>query len=149
MRKFFILVACLFFIGCAGMQIAPEREMSYQKTYDIPNMSKSAIYDKALFWMAETFVSSKRVIELKDKENGKIIGNGITSIHAGLGVYSDYGYTMIIDTKDNRVKLTYKNLQHVDGTGILAGRLKKVKLKLEALSNDLYNYLLTQEKSDW
>ncbi len=56
----------------------------------IDSSSKDEIYLKAREWVAKTYNSSKSVIEIEDKENGKIIGNGICS--AGYNTLSGGNY---------------------------------------------------------
>jgi len=46
-----------------------------QKVHEI-DLTKNEIYDLSLEWMARTFFDNKEVVEIKDKENGKIIGKG-------------------------------------------------------------------------
>ena len=73
----------MYFIGialasCASVPVAPVEERSVQKVHDV-DLTQNEIYDISLEWMARTFFDSKEVIELKDKDNGKIIGKGIVT----------------------------------------------------------------------
>lgn len=79
---------------------------------EVPGLKKNQIYDKTLAWMAENFRSSKSVIELKDRENGKIIGQAIGNVSDPIPMYDRaYGYTLIIDIKDYKIKVTFKNFR--------------------------------------
>lgn len=65
------------------------------------------------------FVSAKGVIEVEDKDAGLLIGNSMTSYSKGGMSYSAYDsnlkYTLKIQIKDNRFKVSVTNFQH-DGT---------------------------------
>jgi hypothetical protein len=83
-------------VGCAGLEIVPVEQRSLQCIHEV-NMSKDQIFDKSLEWMAQTYVDSKEVIEIKDKENGKIIGKGLTRILINGISTLPCRYTFIID----------------------------------------------------
>ncbi len=135
--------------GCAGMETIPEAQRSHEQTYDVPGLNKDQLFDKTLAWMAETFVSSKAVIELKDKENGKIIGNGVTSIFNGLITF-DVSYTLIIDIKNNKIRMTFKNLQAKD-IGPITTKLvmDKCLIEFQKLGDKLIFYLSQTENKNW
>jgi len=50
----------------------------YSEVVSLPNYSKDELFLKAQEWAVKTFVSSKQVVEVKDKEAGKIIAKAYT-----------------------------------------------------------------------
>ncbi|MBN1404781.1 MAG: DUF4468 domain-containing protein [Opitutales bacterium] len=44
---------------------------------ELDGMTRNEIFDGVELWIAENFTSSKAVIDLKNKEQGVIIGNGV------------------------------------------------------------------------
>ena len=146
-------IIVISFIGCASLGEVPEEERTFQKIYDL-EMSKNEIYDKSLYWMAETFVDSKAVIEVRDKENGKIIGKGIMKYFI-LGVKKLVRYTMIIDIKEDKLRLTFKDYvafygeynQHTTSDVTLI--IKRIQEHLEIISEDLYTYLQEAKTEEW
>jgi len=103
---FTIIISCF---GCAGMQIVPVEERLLKTVHKI-NLTKDEIFSKCFEWMAQTFS-----IELKDKENGKIVGKGITSFSGGPAIFPCH-FSMIVDIKDNRYRATYNNFIGMFGT---------------------------------
>ncbi len=154
MKKYiFLLVGLLFLFNCAGYQRIPPEEAQLQKIYELQGMTKDVIFDKTIAWMAETFVSSKNVIELKDKENGKIIGKGVMRKTQMVG--HSCTFTMIIDIKHSRIRITLKNLRAMLGEDLRTTRpmqyryeMDPMKPKLAELCDNLYHYLKNQ-KADW
>jgi len=154
-RFIIILLGLLLLFNCASMQKVPPEETQLQKIYELQGMTKYVIFDRILAWIAETCISSKSFVEFKDKENGKIIGKGVTSFLSGNGrggiVEIPCRYTMIIDIKDNKIRLTYKNFIAMYGKNyrtIYRTRpaqykieIEPVKKKLTVLSDNLYNSL--------
>lgn len=150
-----LFVLFISFIGCVSLVQVPQSERIYRKVYNV-NLSKNEIYDKTLDWMAKTFVSSKKVIELKDKKRGKIIGNGSTKVHLGLGVYVPATYTITIQIKNKKVRLTYNNFVAYTGEFhnrpepiVYDGPINELKEKFKNLSDDYYKYLSYSQEETW
>jgi hypothetical protein len=111
---FTVILALL--LGCAGQQRAPAEEQNYQKVFEV-NLSKQKIYEETLQWMAESFVSSKAVIEYKNEKEGTIIGNGGVEIY--VAIYRGYlGYTLKIEIKDKKYRVTTCCFRKADSTTI-------------------------------
>lgn len=85
----------------------------YQKVevVEIENMDKGHIYNKVLEWLVINYKSANDVIQLKDKEVGKVIvkGNFSTSMYMKQGWVR---HTLILDIKDNKYRYTYSNLSY-------------------------------------
>lgn len=78
----------------------------YEQVVDVPDKSKNQLFSNAKVWMANTFVSSKDVIQSEDKEAGDIIGKGFTKVYFKSIVTierNDY-FTIQIDVKDNKYR---------------------------------------------
>lgn len=120
------------------------------------NLSKNDIYNGTLLWLAETFKSSKSVIELKDKELGKIIGNIALDLNIDrLGiwpVYQTYEFSLKIDIKDNKYRLTFTNVNDVSlfkkGEYYDPFYGNQAQKELSKLSEDLAKYLSNYKPND-
>ena len=145
--------------SCASMPVAPMEDRSLQKVHDI-DMTKNEIYDISLEWMARTFFDNKEVIELKDKDNGKIIGKGITTFNGKIGWFSaniPCRFTLIVEAKDNKYRTTYNNLVGLYGESQTRPEpleqkeyVDAVKAKLAVIDEDLYSYLKKYKSNvDW
>jgi hypothetical protein len=141
------------------MPIAPIEERSMQKVHDI-DVTKNEIYDASLEWMAQTLSGPREVIELKDKDNGKIIGKGITSFRGKIGIGSTNvlcRFTLIVEAKDNKYRTTYNNFVGLWGESYNRPEpvdkkeyIDSVKAKLALLDEDLYNYLKkSKSNTNW
>jgi hypothetical protein len=132
------------------MPVAPMEDRSMQKVHDI-DLTKNEIYDTSLEWMAQTLSGPREVIELKDKDNGKIIGKGITSFRGKVGFGSTNvlcRFTLTVEAKDNKYRTTYSNFVSLWGESYSRPEpleqkeyLDAVKSKLTRIDDDLYNYL--------
>ena len=158
MKKFFTLSIIIFFIGCAAMTKVDvsEEDLRVQRVLEV-ELNKGEIYSSSLQWMAKKFVDSKEVIEVKDAENGRIIGKGITHF-TNIIVKIPCRYTITIEAKDGKARVTMENFTGLWGEyhnqpralGVHMGEskmLEEVKINLNALADDLYNHL-TKSKSD-
>ncbi len=130
-----------------------------QKVRDI-DLTKNEIYDLSLEWVAKTFIDSREVIELKDKDNGKVIGKGLTSIRGKIGWFSadiPCRFTLIVEAKDNKYRTTYANFISLLGENqtrveplVQQNYVDAVREKLALLDDDLYSYLMkSKSKTDW
>jgi hypothetical protein len=147
---FLCVLSVIALASCASVPVAPVEDRSMQYVHDI-DLTKNEIYDISLEWMARTFFDTREVIELKDKENGKIIGKGITFFRGKIGWFSadiPCRFTMIIEAKDNKYRATYNNFVGLYGENYSRPEpleqkkyVDAVKAKLAAIDDDLYSYL--------
>lgn len=151
-----ISICFLIFIGCAGMQPATESERNIVYTVDVPNSSKDEIYLSVRKWIAQTFRSAKAVIELDDPDSGTLIGNGTVQEPCDACLYSvaDVLFTMQIDVKDNKFRISFSNLQRRSSEGskqiITQYSLEKTKPKLLSFGDDIAAFINKDKKSsDW
>ena len=114
----------------------------------------------SLEWMARTFFDSKEVIDLKDKDNGKIIGKGIVTFKGKIGWFSaniPCRFTLIVEAKDNKYRTTYNNLVGLWGESYSRPEpleqkeyVDAVKAKLAIIDEDLYSYLKkSKSNANW
>lgn len=59
---------------------------------------KDELYSTTLEWFAKTYNSGKDVIQLQDKDNGKIIGNGAITVH------TTQRYKLSFEEQETKVK---------------------------------------------
>jgi hypothetical protein len=114
---FFSIMALLIILsGCTGMQPVTEKDTSFSRIVNIPGIKKDKIYGQAKIWVAENFRSAKAVTEYDDKEKGTIIGNGNMKYPCeGIECIAKNDwrvhFTMRVDTKDEKFRLTFTNLR--------------------------------------
>ena len=153
--KNILLLCCLTIlsIGCIPSQAAPDgEELAY--VHEFPNMTKDQIYDKSLMWLVETFGDSKSVIEIKDKDAGRIMGKGLSTI-MDLIIARYFKYTILIEVKEGRARVQFKNLHGHDVPGVagavlgMLSHLKKAKSKLEALNGSYRQYMTSKSDNNW
>ncbi len=149
-----MLLAMVVLTGCAGVQTVNTEDMQMQRIIDVPNTSKSILYDRSRMWYAAAFNSAKSVIEYEDKNNGTIMGNGYVSIIADLVAERQLAISISTELKDNKARITLqgKHLYNPQwgNLGVQQRYWESFKLKLDALMSDYTNYISVtkQVKSD-
>jgi hypothetical protein len=134
-------------------------ERSMQKVHEI-DLTKNEIYDVSLEWMARTFFDNKEVIEIKDRENGKIISKGIVMFKGKIGWFSadiPCRFTMTLEAKDSKYRTTYNNFVALHGESQSRpvpleekAHVDAVKAKLAVVDEDLFGYLKKSKSNpDW
>lgn len=160
--------AVSMFSGCmTGPQheLVSDSEKVYEKVISVPGVSSDDIYSSTRTWLAENFVSSKAVIEYANKEEGVVIGNGITEIPCAdseCWIYKSKKakFSMRIDIKDERYKSKFFNLEvYVRGSDymkagyyeyVTKSELDRLKVKFDDLNQSLKSHIERKEKnSDW
>ncbi|QNL51088.1 DUF4468 domain-containing protein [Olivibacter sp. SDN3] len=107
---FFLLVIS----KCFAQNIPPfvydgDDRIVYEQEMDCENLSKEQMYNQALTWIADTFESSKYVIEKQAETSGSIIGSAKRSFSFPSGVttaYYEVNFYFQLDVKDQQ--LTYR-----------------------------------------
>jgi Domain of unknown function (DUF4468) with TBP-like fold len=117
------------------------------KLIDSVEGSQATMFSKAMEWMANTYKSSKSVIEFSDKESGKIVGKAIIFCDgkSSLGMTpcenATISYTITITVRDGKYKCEIVDLYH---KGCDAGKyitqsaysLNKTESKYNAWNNE-------------
>lgn len=103
----------------------PLKEVS--EVVELPNMAQKQIYDASKIWMAKAFKSSNAVIQYEDTSTGTIIGKGNMQ-YPCKGTWSCMAnannlllFTVKIDTKDNKARLTFNDLLLKTKGGVTGG----------------------------
>ena len=158
MKKNILLTLIGFFLMFGLMPTAHSQEASgkFQEVYKVPGMSKDQIYTQALTWTADSFADAKEVIQMKDRDAGRIVGKGVTYYkqRGSFMANTPAEFTMIIECKDGRYRVTFKDFFALSS---IAGRLKvtnssylnQLHEKCRSLAADLYTYMKKASKDDW
>jgi hypothetical protein len=143
----------LLILGCATTIPTLERQQSLERIKEFPGLSKTDLYTRSLDWVARSFKSANDVIQLKDPENGRIIGQGLGSATFDLGLFKrHFRYTMIIDVKDGKMRVSYENIRS-EQVGEVGGpdmnsQWKTVEKYFDDLSADLFASITAAEKKE-
>jgi hypothetical protein len=94
-----------------------EGKITYEQVVRVDSAtSQSDLFARSREWFAKTYRSANNVIQLEDKENGKIVGKGVFSVTGkSMGTTYDSGiinYTITVQAKDGRYKYTLENFYH-------------------------------------
>lgn len=156
MKKFTSIFIIILLMGCAGADLIPEDQRDLMRIIDLPGMKKNIIYDKTIIWIAENYKSAKAVLELQDKVNGKIVGNGSTIFEMGMGMTGRCTYKFSIDIKDNKIKIIYRNFHGFFGNDDSTGRelryqgeIESVKKNVNLSIDSLISFLQNKKSNDW
>lgn len=87
----------------------------FQKV-DTIDGTKDQLFVKANEWVAQSFNDAKSVIQMHDKEAGKIIAKGVMQSTSSMGAMIGSGtyyisYTLSITTKDGRYKIVLSDFR--------------------------------------
>jgi hypothetical protein len=109
MRYILIVYTILFSMNALG-----QNKFEFTKIDSIP-ASKNELYIRAKTWMSNFYRSSKSVIEMDDKDAGRIIGKAVIPweyvfLHEGCTTYIHY--TITIDVRENKVRLVLSDFYH-------------------------------------
>jgi hypothetical protein len=93
-------------------------KITYSEIIQVDSVNSQELYVRAHAWFAHTFISAQNVIQLDDKEAGRIIGKGTFAVadnveNPGLmnvHVSGTVDFTIEIQTKDGRYKYIFTNL---------------------------------------
>ena len=144
MKKLF-LVLCLFVSNFLIAQELPKDSVTGKYTFQgivkVDSVSKNELYSRAREWISKSFVSANNVIQMDDKELGKIIGKGKTQNYY-FGIGSDMGsilFTISIQVKDNKFKYTITDFIHTwEGTEFTKNRNRNLE------DNEMRSFTLTK-----
>lgn len=119
-----IILTCIFALTAC----APKRKLIVKEDYPNPfefelidtlTGNKDEIYVKAHEWISKTYGSAKTVIDMQDKQAGKLVGKALTtvtissqSIYGRLAHEDEVTYIMTIDVKDGRYRCVISHFNH-------------------------------------
>lgn len=172
MKKYFslfLLMSFMFIISAPAVYgDASEEEQDndapfvYEKVTSI-DMNKAEIILHSSAFIAERFTSAKSVIQLKDTDLGKLVGN-VVLMNSDAGFFDAFqgiNGKLIIDSKDGKYRLQVTNIYGVGKNGVTAAfsqlegpnryRIEPMaKSVLNSFSADLRAYLLKAKAgSNW
>ncbi len=103
--------------------------LSWQRVVEVPG-SPDDLYTRARLWFAESFVDSDSVLEIEDKGERLLLGKGRvqfanTAVLLGSGGLDGFvRFTIRVETKDQRYRVTISNLVHEPSSGLSIGQLR-------------------------
>jgi len=90
--------------------------ITFSTVTPVEGVDKNELHLRAHDWIIKSFNSPKDVIQLSDKDAGKIVCKTYTTVSAGKGLFGkvtmDLFYLLTIETRDNRYKITASNFIH-------------------------------------
>jgi len=109
MKKFFTVALLLLSISSFGQTFEKSEVYVLDSTYN-----KSIIYSKCLEWIGKNFNSAQNVIQVSDKDAGKIIVKGLLLSLPKSGYFGNLShgtyFTLDIAIKDGKCKVIVSNL---------------------------------------
>ncbi|HRG19192.1 MAG TPA: DUF4468 domain-containing protein [Flavobacterium lutivivi] len=92
-------------------------KISYSEVIFVDSLaSKQELFSRAREWFAKAYKSSTNVIQMEDKESGKIVGKALMEVFSsnlGIPVEGGYmNYTISIYLKDGRYKYEITDFYH-------------------------------------
>lgn len=92
---------------------AENQQVTYQGVVEVPGASKDQLFDRALEWMAKTYQSANDVVQIKDKEQGKLLAKGGILFFTESKVPAGFVmHTQTIYVRDGRYKYVMTGFKH-------------------------------------
>lgn len=161
---FLLMTICLF--GQKQKDVTPTfpfddetKRISYAEVVLVDSsISKNELYSRGREWFAKAYKSSTDVIQMDDKESGKIVGKALMQVyHKALGGNYKSGYinyTISLYFKDGRYKYEVTNFHHTgqyvgDGNSIsdygpCEDMINTTKKTMGISYQKTFNYYLSQ-----
>lgn len=153
MKRRIIIFAAL--AASVTIQAAAQEKFRVEIIREI-EMPRDQIFDNATLWLADSFRSSKAVIELRDKELGTIIGNGALDLPIQWGARMPITFKLRVDARDNRYRLTFSDVTLVDNFGSKpiesANRTAlepRARAKFEEMAEGFHSYIAAAKQKAW
>lgn len=93
-----------------------QEPLEYDNIIEVNSIEKDKLFEVLNDWTAITFNSANDVIQLSDKDNGKLIIKGVKNYSLGRLLYNCYdgfiSFTLKIVVKDNKYRITILQLKH-------------------------------------
>jgi len=124
MKKMFFLFGLFISTHCFAQKETPNlpidsetKKINYSEVVFLDSsITKQELFSRAREWFAKAYKSSLNVVQMEDKESGKIIGKALMQVyHKALGANYPSGYinyTISIYLKDGRYKYEITNFYH-------------------------------------
>jgi hypothetical protein len=149
MKKIF-LIAFVFIYGCSAYEYITS-EQGYKEYIEQHNLTKDKAFDICIEWIAVNFRSANTVVQLKDKESGKIVVQAVGSYYYDIlkAVLINYNYTMNITIKDQKIKFEFTTHGTDNAPHPQVGDLPKILSDYEQIKNDILAALKNLKKDDF
>lgn len=96
---------------------ATTKLLTLTEVVEVPGATQAQLYSRAYEWVAKAYNSANAVVQMHDKESGKIIGKGVTRVLTRGGTELGYvRHTLSIYVKDGKYKYELTGLEHVSST---------------------------------
>ena len=116
MKKIFLIIAFLLVFPKMNAQV-----LSFTKVLPFEGKSAEDLYHYSKNWIATTFRSPSKVIQIDDAEKYYISCSGAKEYSMGKLQYACYGgwinYTIIMQARDGRIKVEFTNFTHTNKAG--------------------------------
>lgn len=126
MKKIITIIIALTFTFLASScvttmygELASEEQREAEFIYEFPSLTEEEVFLSAETWFVEMFTSSESVIELRNRESGRIAGK-YTFSYLEMPYYYIVKTTVIVDVRDNRARIIMINPLY-DTTGDFLG----------------------------
>ena len=145
----------LFLSGCIPAKVmTKEQEQSLQRIKDFSGLDKTELFKRTNNWIARNYNSANDVIQLSDPEAGQIICRGISGGTFDLGFTRYVSYTMVIDIKDERMRLSFENLLSIEHRGVNGPDMNRqysgVVRIFDELSSRIFDEIVNPSRdTDW
>lgn len=95
-------------------------KITYSGIIKVDSINSQELYLRARIWFVHSFVSAKNVIQLDEKESGRIIGKGIFDVSDNnnhnsivyVPIIGTVDFTVEIQTKDERYKYVFSDFSY-------------------------------------
>lgn len=163
--QFLTIVFFAFLLKVTGQSNPSEGKIQFTKsTYEfmlidsVKGCDKNCLYGKAKNFMISSFKSAKDVIEMDDKEMGRIVGKGSIKrpVENNFGQVISYDYIhfkITIDVKDSKFRITLTDITHEAGnyTGACNGGSlsnEKVSCGLMGMGKKYWNIIKSDTQTE-
>ena len=132
-------MSILSLVQCASFTKADPAEFDKLVAINEVDLTKDKIFDRAREWLARNYSSSKEVIELADKENGKIIGKVMKSqMYSGM-IQTYIHYTILLEIKEKKFRLKFETIYMYipnQAGGVKQFKDNRLESELEAIQEE-------------
>ena len=135
---------------------------------EFENRTKDDLFDKTIEWVTLNYNSANDVVQLNDKEAGKIIAKGDMVAPFGFGQTTVIRYTLIFDFKDERMRYTFTSFSWANGFSnpdysfedntwrrnaktekLLNGHIQTAEENINSYLQSLVEYVNSDDSDDW
>jgi hypothetical protein len=114
MKALFLSLLLLPLMGIGQTLPKVANQYAFESVVQMDNTTQQELYSRARAWFATTFNSANDVLQLESKEEGKLIGNGITVLRNGQHP-TKLHFTLNLQFKDGRYRWEMSNLAYSIG----------------------------------